>query len=281
MAHKKGRQIDNDHSIQTMQRFNQSDTFFILGMGRSGTNFLAAMLSRSKSRINLIDAIKRRYPNALLFHEPIDEDFDALVGAHESYDSALQYFRNVRLEKMLELIEGHDFRHYGEVNSNLRFHAKAIKVILPRARLLYVVRDGREVVRSIMARLHYTADSTSHFNLQPLPSDPLYESWEGLSRFAKVCWLWADANRRLAEDVPDWVKFESLIGNYDYFRRNLLNFLGLEMSEPRWRALVGVPTNITKQFTFPPWQEWDTSQRAAFDAICGEQMARYGYTDTG
>ena len=89
--------------------------------------------------------------------------------------------------------------------------------------------------------------------------------------------MWADANRRLSDDIANWVSFELLISDYDYFNANLLRYLGLKMSEERWKRIVGAPTNITRQFTFPPWQEWDEAQLMAFDNICGEQMARYGY----
>jgi hypothetical protein len=237
--------------------------FFILGMGRSGTNFLAAMLDRC--------------PDALVFHEPISEDFNAFVEAHKSDEAGLDYFEHFRLGKMHELTRDLDIRHYGEVNSALRYHARAIKTVIPEARLLHLVRDGREVVRSVMERRHYTDGSAGHHDLHPLPSDPLYDCWKELSRFEKVCWLWTDANRRLAEDVSRRVAFESLVGDYDYFRENLLSYLDLEMSEALWAEAVQAPTNVTRKFTFPPWQQWDEAQHAAFETICGEQMSRFGY----
>lgn len=267
MLHKwirKARQkVGHYRFLRAQKQFERVNVFFLLGMGRSGTNFFASLL--------------KRCPAALVYHEPMDEDFIALEEAHESFDNALSYLKYFRLQRMHKLIQGQDIHHYGEANSNLRFHARAIREVMPNARLLHLVRDGREVVRSVMERRHYTPGTSGHHALQPLPSDPLYERWDELSRFEKVCWLWADANRRLAEDVPNWVSFESLVGDYDYFKENLLDFIGLEMSEAQWSEIVRAPTNVTKKFTFPPWQEWDVSQNAAFDAICGKQMSRFGY----
>lgn len=251
------------NDLRTREWIARVHPFFVLGMGRSGTNFLAAMLDRC--------------PDALVFHEPFSEDFDAFVEAHESYETGLNYFEDFRLEKMQALAREHDIHHYGEVNSALRYHARAIKSVMPEARLLHLVRDGREVVRSVMERRHYTKGTTGHHDLHPLPSDPLFDRWEELSRFEKVCWLWTDANRRLAEDVTRWVAFEPLVGNYDYFSEKLLDYLGLEMSEAVWAEAVQAPTNVTRKFTFPPWQQWDEAQQAAFDAICAEQMVMYGY----
>lgn len=241
----------------------EKNLFFILGMGRSGTNFLADMLSRC--------------PGSLVYHEPFVEDFNAFVEAHSSEERALKYFQDFRLGKIEEVVRARGIQHYGEVNSALRFHAKALKAVLPNAKLLHLVRDGRDVVRSVMERKHYTAGATSHHDLKPLPSDPLYEDWDHLSRFEKVCWLWADANRRLAEDVPHRIAFEKLVSSYDYFRENLLEQIGLEMDKAAWNKAAKAPTNVTKKFSYPHWKTWDVAQRAAFDAICGEQMARYGY----
>ena len=255
---------DHSRDAEAREWLDQVEIFFILGMGRSGTNFLASMLGKC--------------PDALVFHEPMEEDFTAFVEAHKSNDGALLYFTDFRLARMHELAKGQNIQHYGEVNSALRFHAKAISTALPKARLLHLVRDGREVVRSIMERRHYTAETNAgHHDLHPLPSDPLFERWDTLSRFEKVCWLWTDANRRLAEDIPKWVAFESLVSDYDYFKENLLDYIGLEMSESQWSDMVRAPTNVTKKFSFPPWQQWDAVQQAAFETICGEQMAHFGY----
>lgn len=249
---------------QALAWFDDKSVFFLLGMGRSGTNFLADMLSHC--------------PVTLVHHEPVTEDFDAFVEAHSSEARALSYIENFRVAQMYHLAKAHDIRCYGEVNSALRFHGKALKAVLPKAKLLHLVRDGRDVVRSIMERKHYMPEATSHHNLAPLPTDPLYAKWNSLSRFEKVCWLWADANRRVAQDVPDWIAFEPLVSDYRYFRGRLLEPVGLEMDEATWNKLVSSPTNVTKKFSFPKWQDWGASQRAMFDAICGEQMARFGYS---
>jgi hypothetical protein len=241
----------------------KTNLFFLLGMGRSGTNFLAKMLSLC--------------PDSLVYHEPFIEDFKALVEAHASEEQALKYICDFRLGKMRKAISTARVHHYGEINSNLRFHAHVLKATLPRATLLHLVRDGRDVVRSVMERKHYTPGATGHHDLHPLPSDPYHERWEKMSRFEKVCWLWADANLRLTQDIPQWITFEKLISDYGYFREALLEPIGLQLDELVWQEFVRAPTNVTKRFSYPHWREWDASQHAAFNAICGEQMAKYGY----
>jgi hypothetical protein len=244
--------------------FKERTVFFALGMGRSGTNFLARLLGDC--------------PEAAVFHEPIVEDLEAFVEAFKSTDAARRYLDAFRVRRMYDLVKDREIRVYGEVNSALRYHAPALKAAFPDAKLMHLVRDGRDVVRSVMSRHHYMPGTSGHLALEPLPSDHLYTRWPDLSRFEKVCWLWADANRRLSQDLGWVVKFEELIGGYDYFRENVNKPFDLEISPDRWRLETNKPRNITKAFSFPPWTQWDRKMIARFDDICGGEMARLGYS---
>lgn len=249
---------------QALRWFQERPMFFALGMGRSGTNFLATLLGNCAA-------------DAAVFHEPIVEDFEAFVEAHKSVRAGQRYLDHFRVRRMYDLVRDREVRVYGEVNSALRYHGQALKSAFPQAKLMHLVRDGRDVVRSVMSRAHYMPGATGHLALEPNPSDPLYDRWPTLSRFEKVCWLWADANRRLSEEL-DWVvKFEQLTGDYDYFRDNIIDQFGLEVSADRWQAETNRPRNVTKTFTFPRSRDWDATLAAQFDAICGEQMAVLGY----
>lgn len=243
--------------------FKDRHVFFVLGLGRSGTGFLAHLLDGDE--------------NALVLHEPVAEDFDALVDAHKSSEMASRYINAFRKRRMHCLASGKDVSTYGEVNSNLRFHTSALKEAFPNATLLHLVRDGRDVVRSIMARDHYTGDGVGHHSLSPQEDDPLWQEWGELTRFEKICWLWADGNSRVRQDVGSFVKFEKLISDYSYFEEEIEARLGVRVGEERWRAAIKRPRNVSEKYVVPRWTEWESSLVRQFDRICGDEMRKFGY----
>src|SRR5215204_3331714 len=111
--------------------------FFILALGRSGTTFLAHLLNMAS--------------NALVFHEPIRSDIDAYRRAFFSPDEAERYIASFRKKEMYLRTRTKDFRVYGEVNSLLRRHYDALSRHFPAAGFLHMVRDGRDVVRTMMS----------------------------------------------------------------------------------------------------------------------------------
>ena len=243
--------------------FERRTVFFILGLGRSGTKFLADVLNRKQ--------------NAIVFHEPIRVDFEALVEAHKSGEAARKYIKTYRKKKMFGLVKNLKVDVYGEANSNLRYHRQALMESFPNAKLLHVVRDGRDVVRSIMARKHYTGSAASHHELKPRDDDPLLAHWDQMRRFEKICWLWADANRSIRCDVLPYVKFEYLVSDYDYFLKHIETYLDIEIGEVLWHEVVSKPTNITMRFNLPKWTEWDDRLMQTFNSICAEEMEYFGY----
>jgi len=243
--------------------FYDRKVFFILGLGRSGTKFLADLLNQDQMSI--------------VFHEPIQDDFEALVTAHKSYIKAVDYIKNYRIKKMYSFVKDKDVLTYAEVNSLLRYHVLALKVLFPKAKILHLVRDGRDVVRSFMPRYHYTENATGHHSLQPKRGDLLFEKWHGLSRFEKICWQWADSNTRLINEVNRLIIFERLISDYSYFQKNIESYLGLNIGRDKWLKAILIPKNITKAHTMPPWHQWDRSLMLSFTKICGEVMQKLGY----
>lgn len=243
--------------------FLERNIFFLLGIGRSGTKFLSELLNDDK--------------NAIVFHEPIPEDFDAFCTAHKDKKSAFRYINKYRKKKMYSLVKDVDVKTYGEVNSALRYHVEALTKCFPHAKTLHLVRDGRDVVRSFMSRVHYTKRSKGHHALRPSKRDPMHLNWDRLSRFERICWLWADANRCARQHLNRYVKFENVISKYKYFEENIENYLGLQIGREKWIEAINRPKNSTSQFTLPHWSEWDERLSESFERICGAEMRIYGY----
>jgi len=246
---------------------NSVTSFFLLGVGRSGTKFFAELLN------------KTNYTR--VYHEPVTEDFLAIANAHKSREDAVTYMNKFRKKAMYVLGKKEGVKIYGESNSNLRFHAEALKLTIPNVKIIHVVRDGRDVVRSIMAKKHYLNGAKGHYNLIPNADDPLLREWHGLSRFEKICWLWLNANERVREFADVTLMFERLICDYNYFYENIVEYLGIEIPESRWKKEISKPRNITKKHSIPHWTEWEDELTRKFWRICKNEMSRYGYVQSG
>lgn len=243
--------------------FARRHVFFVSGMGRSGTKFLSELLDMDRT--------------AAVFHEPVAEDFEAIVEAQHDREAARTYIEEFRIERMYRLVRDRDVTTYGEVNSALRYHMGELAEAFPDARLVHLVRDGRDVVRSIMNRRHYTGGGEGHHSLVPSPATAIGESWESMGRFEKVCWLWADAVDRVEDHTSRRVQLEGLVADYDYFRDQIERYLDLEIGRKAWRRHTERPTNVTQSHSFPHWRDWGGTRQERFEEICGDQMRRVGY----
>ncbi|MFW6070645.1 MAG: sulfotransferase, partial [bacterium] len=155
------------------------NVFFVLAIGRSGTSFLAHLLDQA--------------PGAHVVHEPIGEDFMAYQEAFHDPDAARSYvhrFRKKEIYLRARAVQMEHMEAYGEVNSALRRHARALAAAFPDAVLFHLVRDGRDVVRSMSARRTMTPEDKNTNAIRPRPGDPWAGKWEQMDRFARLCWYW-------------------------------------------------------------------------------------------
>lgn len=237
--------------------------FFILAIGRSGTKFLSQLLDRSK--------------NAYIVHEPVRSDFRAYSEAFFSERKALKYIKTFRKKEIFLRVKFKDKEVYGEVNSVIRRHCKAIRELFPNAIIFHLVRDGRDVVRSMMARKTMTNEDQITKNIRPTEENPWYNKWANMNRFEKSCWYWDVENRYLHENIDTIIYFEQLISDYDYFNKKILEPLNLEIPKEIWEQEIKSPKNITQKFTIPKWNDWDSEKLESFNRICGETMKELGY----
>jgi len=135
--------------------------FFITGMGRSGSFFLADLLNS---------------PGVAVYHET-HTDYKALVDAYWNPANAIEYIDGMRSRVIASRILAAKCEVYGEVNGLLRFHVNALRRF-ENATILHLVRDGRLVVRSGMNRKAFTpTDSNVTGRIEPWADDPYRERW--------------------------------------------------------------------------------------------------------
>ena len=92
--------------------FNTKNVFFILSIGRSGTQFLSTLLNKA--------------PKTLVVHEPFIES----IPHQEAFNNpkkAEEYIKKFRKKEIYLRVHKYDIETYGEVNSFLRQHCIALK----------------------------------------------------------------------------------------------------------------------------------------------------------
>lgn len=221
--------------------FKDKEIFFILAIGRSGTQFLVKLLNND--------------PKALVVHEPFIEAIPHQEAFHD-LRKAEDYILNFRKKEIYLGIHNLNVEVYGEVNSFLRRHCYALKKAFPKVKLVHLVMDGRDVVRSVYARETMTPNAYDTRMIYPSKDDPFSSRWNKMSRFEKLCWYWMVENRFLRECIGDSpVQFEKIISDYNYFKETLLDTLGLDIPKGIWEREVKKPRNITIKHKPPHWRK--------------------------
>jgi hypothetical protein len=165
-------------------------------------------------------------------------------------------------------------------------------------RLAYVVRDGRDWVRSWMnwgkKGGMYTKGRIRSMFARNWPTaldvaDECGTRWRFMSWFEKLCWAWDRLNRyalRSVRSSPNAraFRFEDLFETRDRYEHlaELVSFVsdmtGVAPVEPQ--ALEGcLDRKIHKSSgEFPAWDQWTNEQRETFVSTCGLLMDQLGYT---
>jgi len=241
--------------------------FFVFSFGRSGTQFFSKLLNSD--------------PKALIFHEPLKRDvLEHMKSFKEGYDYDL-YIKKFRIKFIQSIIKlnnsNREIKVYGECNSYLRRHAGAIMSLLPNVKGLYVIRDGRNVVRSMMSR-SVMLDTWYYNNIKPKYDDPYFKKWGNWGRFEKCCWYWASENKKLYKQLGTAIQFELLLTDYDYFKSKMLDVLKIEISKTLWENERKFKSaNKTSLFKCPSYEDWPSPWKDSFWKICGNVMANNGY----
>ena len=204
----------------------------------------------------------------------------------ETYGAAIRYSRG---------------RHWGDSSNKLSWLIPELAAVFPDARFVHLVRDGRKVASSYFHKLsdecyddRSTAILQAYYDAPKLhavpPPEKKYwwplprhgardaESFRSFNQFQRIAWHWAEVNRvaleelsRLAAERTMFVRLEELRAAPPEVRA-LYDFLGLSWHDQAHGAFVR-PHNVNR----PEDRLLDAVQRAQFDAIAGDMLARLGY----
>ncbi len=263
--------------------------FFIVSSGRSGT----AMLQKALSTVADVDmnheyAVQITQPLAVRRYLGLADREEALRVLAGTHAAAIRYSESA---------------HWGDSSNKVSWLIPELAELLPGAKFVHLVRDGRKVTGSYFRKLSaecYDDRATrilqAHYdNPQanpapppekrywwPLPrkSDPLAQAFRHFDQFTRIAWHWAEINRvilhslsHLAPQRTLFVRLEELHSSPRAVEE-LFRFLNL----PYRREHFGIferPHNVNR----PEDRRLDSSERMRFEPVANAMMERLGYAN--
>jgi hypothetical protein len=191
--------------------------------------------------------------------------------------------------------------HWGDSSNKLSWLIAELAALLPQAKFVHLVRDGRKVASSYFHKLAdecYDDRSTAILRAHltdprdvpppppekkywwPLPrrDDPLAGAFAHFDQFERIAWHWAEINRAILEALAELPSSQSLFVRLEDLRgspnavRELYDFLNLRYRDEHFAMFVR-PHNVNR----PVDTLLDEKQRAQFETIAGRMLARLGY----
>jgi len=179
------------------------------------------------------------------------------------------------------------------------YHYYGLIDILPKVfkkhRVVYIVRDGKEWVRSHMDKkeFYHTKNPHTIFSTRISPKiigDKKYESkWALMSRFEKLCWAWVTINKYALKTITEnpnakLFYFEDIFKSEDRYDnlKALVDFVTSfpDCSKVTYESLgckLERKVNQDISYEFPSWKNWSPEYVKQFKMICGPLMSRLGY----
>jgi hypothetical protein len=183
------------------------------------------------------------------------------------------------------------------VESNLGYYGliDVLNDVYEEHKVAYLVRDGREWVRSAMnwgelyskGRIRSLIAHTWPTALE-IDGDPYQFRWDSMSSFERLCWAWARLNGYALETIglnphAKVFRFEELFESEDRYEQ-LAGLVEFATTFPCGALDAMGPLDgwLDRRINassagFPAWEAWSAEQKRQFGAICGELMGKLGY----
>jgi hypothetical protein len=184
------------------------------------------------------------------------------------------------------------------VESNLGYYGilDVVPDVFGSYRAIYIVRDGRDWVRSMLNWGEvYGNRGIRNFlahkwpTAKDAPGEALAKDWDRLSRFDQLCWAWARLNEfalKRLESNPHarLFHFEKIFAGEQRYAC-LDDLVSFATSMPGVDAArIGSTSGWLERkihesaSKFPGWEGWSEDQKKRFEELCGPLMNRLGYS---
>ena len=151
--------------------------------------------------------------------------------------------------------------------------------LYPDAKIIHLVRDGRDFVRSGMNRFWFSGKKSDLKRVGIWTRDKWGPPASCKTRFQKICWLWAEQQRVMQaglKRIPSKnnfgvVRFEDLIVN------GLDEFINKLDINGKTGVTMQALNKTKKNFLIPHWREWDPKMAAEAKRHMGAELELFRY----
>jgi hypothetical protein len=261
----------------------------VVSSGRSGTAMLQKVLSGTGNiEMQHEYAVDIVQPLAVRRYLGIANEAEAREALRATHAAAIHYS---------------EAPCWGDSSNKLSWLIPELASLLPRAKFVHLVRDGRKVASSYFHKLGAECyDDRSSAILQafvddparnpapppekkywwtcPRKENPLAKNFRSFDQFQRIAWHWAEVNRVILEALEQiaasrkyFARLEELQDSADAVRE-LFGFLNLDYRHDHFQAFAR-PHNVNR----PEDRLLDERQRNQFDSLAAPMMGRLGYAD--
>ena len=246
--------------------------FFIVTTGRSGSTSIASALNENKK---ICCRHEHRFQLVRLSTE--------LAHKIKPYDKIRS-----ELSNLFDNSSGMPGLHYGESNQKYFNLITIVHELLPKAKFIWLIRDGRDVVASTFARGWFKDDEYNpDIKDKKLKYWQRYRlngnlccvfdkiTWKKMSLFERNCWYWSYVNEMIEtqlKSIPDEQKMMINLQMLDDYLPKLLSFIGVKLDyDIRLKKL-----NVAKKRQTPKkWTEWTEMEINTFNKYCGDGQRKW------
>lgn len=242
-------QDSNYFTPNNIQQDSEVAPIFIVGSGRSGTTLLRNIVNASE-QIHIpyeSDFIARAFPYYFSKLELDNEDYRSLVkmfvytsqkeGWHMSEEYILKYLKNTSPQSFADVNksiyeaylqkEGFMNQRWGIKSPVLIANLERVSHVFPNAKIVHIVRDGRDVYLSYR-NIHDKGNTSEAFGPKTILQSSLY--WIDAVRRIETFNHHSEALKTHHKSIYE-IRYEDILNSPSTTIRNLFDFIGIEYTD--------------------------------------------------
>jgi acetyltransferase-like isoleucine patch superfamily enzyme len=245
--------------------------FFVVSTGRAGSKTMAGLLSQ--------------HPDVTCIHEHVPQ----LVRLSSEYAYSWKTREQVKAELIAIYLESKTYPSgfYGESNQKLFNLFPILAELFPRAKFIWLMRDGRNVVASYASHERGIFSPEEHAQGSPIIHGwrrwAYYRlegnkcgvfsdgEWAVMSRFERACWFWYYVNNQIENHLQELPTEQWMSLKLETLAEQIPDIYRLLGASP-------LPTEVLhlNKAWYPKntWENWSAEQHALFEKWCGTMMDR-------